>query len=286
MGRVKTRLAAEIGASAATRFARIAAASLIRRLGRDGRWRMVLAVAPDSAIASPIWPADVTRVGQGRGDLGARMGRLLTHRSGPRRKPDVGKIDAKGSARRSGRGRWLASGKIDAKGALLPSITRKKCLPIFAKSDAQTKHRSKRRLSSEFGNIDAQAKSLSRSFLGLPTQTRLGPAILIGADIPAISAALIAAAFAVLRRHDAIFGPAEDGGYWLVGLNGRAPRGDMFANVRWSSPFALADTLANFRKSRVGYAAMLGDVDDAASYRRLGHLAGRVILPAGSHGGG
>ena len=207
MGRVKTRLAAEIGASAATRFARVAAASLIRRLVRDGRWQMVLAVAPDSAIASPIWPAEVTRVGQSTGDLGARMGRLLTHRSG--------------------RGRWPTSGKIDAKGA-----------------------------------------------------------ILIGADIPAISATLIAAAFAVLRRHDAIFGPAEDGGYWLVGLNGRAPRGDMFANVRWSTPFALADTLANFRQSRVGYAAMLGDVDDAASYRRLGHLAGRVILPAGSRGGG
>jgi uncharacterized protein len=188
MGRVKTRLAREIGLPRATGFARITAHSVIGRLARDSRWRSVLAVAPDGAASSRAWPAGVARIGQGRGDLGERMERLLAR---PAR-----------------------------------------------------------------------------------------PAILIGADIPAVTPALIAAAFRLLCDQDAVFGPAEDGGYWLVGLNRAAPAAGVFRDVRWSTPAALADTLANLRRRRVAMAARLGDVDDGASHRRLGHLAGRLTLPA------
>ena len=50
-----------------------------------------------------------------------------------------------------------------------------------------------------------------------------GPAVLVGADIPALGAAHIAEAFRLLGRHDLVFGPAEDGGFWLVGAR-RSPR--------------------------------------------------------------
>ncbi|HCQ57301.1 MAG TPA: hypothetical protein DIU10_05265, partial [Sulfitobacter sp.] len=45
-----------------------------------------------------------------------------------------------------------------------------------------------------------------------------GPACVIGADIPGINRKELARAFDALGRHDAVFGPAPDGGYWLVGL--------------------------------------------------------------------
>jgi uncharacterized protein len=98
-----------------------------------------------------------------------------------------------------------------------------------------------------------------------------GPKLLIGSDIPGLTAAHITAAFALLGRHDVVFGPASDGGYWLVGCRHRPPEfGPGFGEVRWSSPYALADTLVNLPKSlSVGFAATLDDVDDGAAYARV-----------------
>ena len=92
-----------------------------------------------------------------------------------------------------------------------------------------------------------------------------GPVVLVGTDIPDIAPRHIQAAFRALGRHDAVFGPAADGGFWLAGLRGRQP--GPFSNVRWSSRHALADTLANLG-SRRDYALLevLADIDDAAAY--------------------
>jgi len=66
-----------------------------------------------------------------------------------------------------------------------------------------------------------------------------GPVLIIGADIPGIRPVLIAKAFAALGRHDAVFGPAPDGGYWLIGMKRtRALRAGVFNGVRWSSEHA------------------------------------------------
>jgi hypothetical protein len=95
-----------------------------------------------------------------------------------------------------------------------------------------------------------------------------GPKLLVGSDIPGLNASHIAVAFALLGRHDVVFGPAADGGYWLVGCRCRPPD---FGQVRWSSQHALADTLANLPQSlSVGFAATLDDVDDGVAYRRVG----------------
>jgi uncharacterized protein len=97
-----------------------------------------------------------------------------------------------------------------------------------------------------------------------------GPAVLIGTDIPALGPEHIADAFRLLGRHDLVFGPAADGGFWLVGAR-RSPRlPRLFGPVRWSGPHALEDALANLpRRVSVGLAARLEDVDDGAAYRRL-----------------
>jgi rSAM/selenodomain-associated transferase 1 len=91
-------------------------------------------------------------------------------------------------------------------------------------------------------------------------------AVLIGGDIPGVRPADIAAAFRALGHARAVFGPAEDGGYWLVGLGRRRPASP-FAAVRWSTPHALADTLANCVPHPVALVRRLRDVDTAADYR-------------------
>ena len=188
-GAVKSRLARDIGAVAATGFYRRTLANVCRRLNRDPRWHTIIAVSPDTAISSTVWPEGPALVPQGPGDLGARMQRVFD------------------------------------------------CLPP-------------------------------------------GPAIIIGTDIPQIGSGHIAAAFRALRGRDAVFGPANDGGYWLVGLE-RSPRvRQIFAGVRWSSVHTLKDTLANLEGARVALTHRLSDVDDGNSYRRLGTAGARVLLPA------
>lgn len=91
-----------------------------------------------------------------------------------------------------------------------------------------------------------------------------GPTILIGSDIPGIKPQHIAAAFIALGQNDAVFGPSTDGGYWLVGFS-PLYRGNPFTDVRWSTEWALQDTLAGLRSgTKVGFAAEMRDVDEAS----------------------
>jgi hypothetical protein len=173
-GRVKTRLGKDIGMVGAAWWFRHQSARLIRRL-RDPRWQIVLAVAPDMAgMTSRVWPGDLPRVPQGRGDLGDRMGRMFQ---------------------------------------VMPK----------------------------------------------------GPVCIIGADIPGITSAHVARAFATLGDHEAVFGPAMDGGYWLVGLQraGAVPQG-LFQGVRWSTKHALADTMATLPGRRIALIDHLRDIDTVA----------------------
>lgn len=76
-GRVKARLARDIGVAGALRFYRAQTAAVIRRLSADPRWQLVLAVAPDIAVNAPVWPPGIARIAQGPGNLGARMQRIF-----------------------------------------------------------------------------------------------------------------------------------------------------------------------------------------------------------------
>ncbi|MEM7687165.1 MAG: TIGR04282 family arsenosugar biosynthesis glycosyltransferase [Pseudomonadota bacterium] len=90
-----------------------------------------------------------------------------------------------------------------------------------------------------------------------------GPAILIGGDIPGIGTHHIARAFQALKSHQAVLGPAPDGGYWLIGFRGpQIPHG-VFTDVRWSTSDALDDTRASLGTTRTTLIDMLADVDVA-----------------------
>jgi len=125
------------------------------------------------------------------------------------------------------------------------------------------------------GSGDLGAR-MERIFAVMPP----GPVVIVGTDIPGIAPCHVARAFAALGSHDAVFGPAVDGGYWLVGLR-RIPRPlQIFNGVRWSGPHALEDTLSNLDHASVAMIDMLEDVDDGESHRRLSNTGGRIVLPA------
>jgi rSAM/selenodomain-associated transferase 1 len=175
LGTVKRRLAKDIGDRAALRFHTVTLAGLLRDLLRDRRFRTLLALTPDGA--KDRLPVRVTRITQGRGDIGARM--------------------------------------------------------------------------------DAACRRFRR-----------GNVAIVGSDIPDANAADLRAAFQALGRHDAAFGPAEDGGFWLVALGPRRPA-QPFVNARWSTKHALADTLRNFRGLRVARLRRLRDVDTASDLHAM-----------------
>ena len=102
---------------------------------------------------------------------------------------------------------------------------------------------------------------MGRVFRSLPP----GPVCIIGADIPGIEKRHIAKAFQALGGHDAVLGPAPDGGYWLIGLKrSTPPSAHLFQNVRWSTRHAMADTIATLGTDRIALIDTLRDVDEAA----------------------
>lgn len=99
---------------------------------------------------------------------------------------------------------------------------------------------------------------------------RKGPTLTIGTDCSQVDATDIANAFKALRSHRHVFGPADDGGFWLMGTNGPLRRG-FFDGVRWSHSETLSDVKA---RTYGDYAELrtLIDLDDLTALRQLREL--------------
>ncbi len=97
--------------------------------------------------------------------------------------------------------------------------------------------------------------------------SRKGPTLAIGTDCPQVTTSDIALAFRALKSNDYVFGPAGDGGFWLMGTNGPLPKGAL-EGVRWSHEETLSDV-----KSRIDGSyhdlRTLTDVDDLKALRLL-----------------
>jgi len=111
------------------------------------------------------------------------------------------------------------------------------------------------------------------------------PVVLVGTDIPAITAQHLNAAFEALRRHDLVLGPSRDGGYWLIGANRPV---DVFQGIQWSRSDVLARTLAQAGRQGLTVARLetLNDIDteaDLVSWRPDGRWRRpylTVVIPA------
>lgn len=111
---------------------------------------------------------------------------------------------------------------------------------------------------------------MHRAFAAYPR----GRVVIIGSDIPDANAADVLSALHALGAAQAVFGPAADGGYWLVGMPPRRPA-HPFADVRWSTQHALADTLRNFTHRRIAFLRTLHDVDTIEDWYRYAAAAKR-----------
>ena len=96
--------------------------------------------------------------------------------------------------------------------------------------------------------------------------------VLVGSDVPALQAASVAQACEVLEqeRSDVVLGPADDGGYYLIGL--ARPEQRLFSDVAWSTASVLEQTLAKARQLELRVRMVPGtyDVDVAKDLERLG----------------
>jgi rSAM/selenodomain-associated transferase 1 len=98
---------------------------------------------------------------------------------------------------------------------------------------------------------------------------RYARVVLIGSDCPIMDAAYLRAALAKLEQVGVALGPAEDGGYVLIGASGQPP--PVFQGMAWSQPEVLARTRDKLRQAGLAWAELpaLWDVDSAADLPRL-----------------
>lgn len=91
-----------------------------------------------------------------------------------------------------------------------------------------------------------------------------GPVVLIGMDTPQVTPDMLVYALSLLGAYDAVFGPAADGGFWLLGL--RAPDPALLLGVLMSEPTAGEVQLRRLGEAGLSVALMprLTDVDTAA----------------------
>lgn len=113
-----------------------------------------------------------------------------------------------------------------------------------------------------------QGRNLGRRMIAAMRNVPAGPVVLIGADIPGVTPAMLRRALIACRAADVVFGPAADGGFWLIGS--RRPLSlKAFDAVEWSQPTTLAAaTRALPRHARVRHVDILRDVDHATDLHR------------------
>jgi len=94
----------------------------------------------------------------------------------------------------------------------------------------------------------------ARMFNAFEHHCERGPVLLIGTDCPALKRGMLARAAHALSKHDAVFIPAEDGGYVLAGFH-HAER-SVFENVPWGGPEVMARTRVLLRQASIHWSEL------------------------------
>ncbi len=84
--------------------------------------------------------------------------------------------------------------------------------------------------------------------------------VLMGSDCPNNRTSNILTAFNLLEYHDCVFGPANDGGYYLIGLTNHKP--ELFQNINWGTEKVLAQTINKIDKCAKGKYALIEKLTD------------------------
>ena len=93
--------------------------------------------------------------------------------------------------------------------------------------------------------------------------------VIIGSDCPYLTAKDVQEAWEALKTSDLVLGPAEDGGYWLIGLRERQPA--LFSNMPWSSTDVFGETIARAKalKLKTFLLRTLSDVDTREDWEKF-----------------
>ncbi len=85
--------------------------------------------------------------------------------------------------------------------------------------------------------------------------------VLIGSDLPDMSSEIITSGLNTLKHSETVFGPAEDGGYYLLGMS--KPNSKIFENKPWSKSNLLKLTLSELDENNISYSLLntLNDID-------------------------
>jgi rSAM/selenodomain-associated transferase 1 len=95
-------------------------------------------------------------------------------------------------------------------------------------------------------------------------------ALLVGSDVPALSVACLTDAREILESNGGVvIGPADDGGYYLIGM--RAVHAELFRDIEWGTASVLTDTLRAAARAGVESRQIRGayDIDTIEDLRRL-----------------
>jgi len=94
-------------------------------------------------------------------------------------------------------------------------------------------------------------------------------AVIVGSDCPGVDAGYLSAALAALESRDVVLGPADDGGYVLIGARRTAPA--MLAGIEWGTNRALDQTCRNLEGARLSCASLpvSWDVDEPSDWARF-----------------
>ena len=98
-----------------------------------------------------------------------------------------------------------------------------------------------------------------------------GKVILTGVDIPGLDFQIITEAFERLSQNDIVIGPANDGGYYLIGM--KTPVKFLFENMQWSNENVLKNTIDRLKKEKMSFYLLekLCDIANADDLKNLEH---------------
>jgi rSAM/selenodomain-associated transferase 1 len=101
---------------------------------------------------------------------------------------------------------------------------------------------------------------------------------IIGSDCYDLDEKVIQQAFPKLESHDAILGPSNDGGYYLLGMNKLIP--EVFKDKTWSTDSVAPDTIEDFKRLNLNFALLeeLTDIDTEEDLKSIPEKTARKLL--------
>ena len=99
--------------------------------------------------------------------------------------------------------------------------------------------------------------------------------IIIGSDLFDLNEKMIIDAFQLLDKNDAVIGPAEDGGYYLLGLKNIIPA--IFQNKNWGTSSVFADTLKDLENLKVDLTEKLNDIDTFEDLEKSNYYKNKIF---------